>query len=775
MTRPRRRAAPPIALALAALASACGSRGTPARPPRGDGVEAPRTTAPLDLAALAARIGDGAPPLRAIYPTLPADTRARIEARMSAFSTPEQRLAEIERRRGAFDLRDDASALAFGELIFLLEGLAFGPPSDARTEALSRLAALYGVAARTRNLARWAERLAKSLGQPQRQGELAAFTRAFTDGGAGLHRAYVAATLRAGAPRPAVARALLSYAWHVHAGDDLEQALSLREAAVRVDPAQPAETWLTLGTSYVVLLDAERAARALERSRSAPVGAARDDQLTTRREELSRQIARARAVHAAGAPTTAEARLALGEALLALGADARAAAALTQARGELPGDARPRVALARLALRRGHDGDLSAVAREITASLDGARGLDHRTSELYELLIGVSGLTAVEEVLSGGGEPDELARRAGVVLARLRAANAEHGALAPERAAVLGVVLELGAAGVAEGPGFIDALPALLRATHPRAREVLARFPADPAARTVGVGLAAFAADPAEGFAQAVARPQVPDPPALVVTRAEIALDLALSRGDAAWVEQALALAEAAPTGDATRDARVAAMRGDAAVFFARAGRATLPDAERHYRDALRGLPPGEQTRVKSNLAWVLAETGRLDVAADAWRDAVSTAPKESVAATALVAMATLALQARQLDDALSLADRALSLDADSAVARMARATALQRLGRADDARADAARAVARVDRHSKIVPGRLWGQTGAFGDATLDFHLGIGSDSPRYELRLSAFHRVWWLRQPLELAALRALAAPPPPPPTTRGPAKPR
>ncbi len=750
-------------LSLSTLLAACGPRPS-TKAPHGEALEAPRTTAPLDLAALAARIGEGAPALRPIFPTLPAHARAAIEARMSAFVTSEQRLREIERRRAAFELRDDDSAQAFGELMYLLEGLALGPASDARAEALSRLASLYGIAARTSNLSRWAERLARKLGQPQREGEFTPFVRAFTEDAAGMHRACVAATLRAGAPRRAVSRALSSYAWFVHAAGDLEQALSLREAAARVDPDQPAEAWLTLGTAYVVTLDAARAQLALDHSLRAPADPEQAATLAKRRDELARQIARARAVHAAGEPTTPEAWLTRGQALFELGADARAEATLTRARALLPSDARPRVALARLALRHSEDKDLSAVARQITASLDAARKLEHRTSELYELLIGLSGLTAVEEVLSGSQEPTEVARRAGVVLGRLRAVNAEHAGLAPERAAVLGVVLDLGEAGLAEGPRFLDALPGLLRAAHPRARAVLAEHPTDPAARTVGVGLAAFAADSVEGFEQLVAPTQVPDPPDLVVTRAEIALDLALSRGDAAWVDRAVALAASAPKGELAREARVAAIEGDAAVFHARAGKATLPEAERRYRDALRGLPSGEQTRVKANLAWVLAETGHLDLAADAYRDAVSSASKQTVAATALVAMATLALQARQLDDALSLADRALSLDGDSVVAKVVRATALLRLGRPDDAREPAAQALQRIDHHSKVLPARLWGQTGAFGDATLDFHLGIGSESPRYNLRLSAFHRVWWLRQPLDLTALRSLVASPKP-----------
>ncbi|MCC6646841.1 MAG: hypothetical protein IT374_14865 [Polyangiaceae bacterium] len=746
---------------VVALASGCGPSA-----PR-SAAKAPRAAASLDLARLADDVGRGAPPIRPIWPTLPEDTRRAIEQRLSRFASPEQRLAELDRRGTALDLRDDAGAMALAEQIYLLESLAFGPPSASRTQALSRLAALFGVTERMSELSRWAERVARSLGAPERQGALAPFVRALTEGGE-LHRAYVAETLRAGAPDQAVARALLSHAWYVQTKDDLERARSLREAAVRVDPEQPAAVWITLGSTYAATLDPDGATLARQRAEGAPPGDLTPKKLVERLAELDRAIARAREVKAAGAPTTPEARLALGVALSEIGADARAAQVLTQARDELPRDARPIVALARLTLRRAGGKDLSTVARQIGRSLDVARQLDHRTSELYEILIGVSGLTAVEDVLAGGKDPAEIARRARLMLERLRAANGEHAALAPERAAVLDVVLGLGAAGVAEGPGLVEALPALLRDAQPRAREVMARYPTDPAARAIGVGLAAFAADPAEASALVRARPEVPDPPALVVTRAEIALDLALMSGEAAGVEAARALADELAAGDATLDARIAALRGDVEVVRARAGKGSLAAAERHYRDALRGLPPGEKTRVKANLAWVLAETGRVGESADAYRDAVNTATSEASAGLALVAIATLGLE-RQPEDALSLADKALALDADNTMARLTRAVAEQRLGRVDDARDDARRAFARIDRQAKVTPRRLWGQTGAFSDATLDFELGIASDSPRYNLRLSAFHRVWWLRFDFRLDELRALSGSSPPAPRAR------
>lgn len=755
-----------LILGAAGFVSAGCSAHAPQPKPAATAVEVPRASEPLDLPALADRIALGAPVPRPVWSTLPAHVRRAIEQRLAHAVTPEQKLAEIERRRGAFDFDDEAATISFAETFFLLEVLAFGPASDARTEARAMLAGFYVQAERSGDFVRWTERLARRLDPAQRDHDFSAFLRAFAEGGTGMHRAFAAAAVRDGKPAPSVARALLAHAWYLRGKDDHAGSLSTLEAAFRVDPAQPADLWLVLGSSYALVLDADRAAIALARSESAPAGTMAPDELAKRRSELRRRIALVREVNAAGTPSTPAARLALAEALRGIGAHARAEALLREVARELPGDARPRIALARLRLQRSDATSIPSLAREVLAALEPARKLENRTSELYELMIGLSGLTALEDVLSAIKDPAELSKRAKEVVSRFRALNDEHAALAPERAAVLSVALDLATAGTELGPRFVEALPELLRASHPGARAVLTRYPEDPAARMVGVSAAAFAADPAEAFAFVTAKPAVPDPPALVVTRAEIALDLALSRGDAAMVARARAVADEAQPGDRVRDARVSAVRGDAEVFLARSRAGSLATAEAHYRDAVRGLPSGERARILANLAWVLAQTGRVELAADALREAIGTSSKDTNTATAMAVMATLALSVRQPEDALALTDKAVAIDADHAIALMARAVAKKQLGRPDDARADAARALGRIERSAKTTPGRLWGQSGVFGDATLDFNLGIASESPRYDLRLSAFHRAWWLFLSFDMAELRALGAPPAPPP---------
>jgi tetratricopeptide (TPR) repeat protein len=755
-----------VVFALAATTSlswvGCASTTKPSQAAETGPITVPRKTVSLDAKALAERLGKDAPPLRRIWPTLPPDVRQAVERRLQAFDTVEARQREIERRQESMNLFDTSATVSLAELVFLLEETAFGPPSPARTEALATLASLYGSAQRTADIMGLADQLARGLEIPRRGDDFAAFFKAFAEGSAALHRAFVAAVLREGAPPTAVSRALLAHASVLANAHDDEGALTMREAALQAFPAQPADAWLGLASAYLAVLDVDRAAIALTRSEAASVGTERPADLASRRAKLVATLERARSVRAVGTPKTAEERLALAETLFAVGQLDRAEPLFRESARELPDDARPIVGLAKLRFQRVEASDLMRVAREVAAMLEPARRLGHPPRELYELSIGLSGLTAFEDVLRGSREPDEMLKRATTIVDRLRALNDEQRAVSPERAAVLGLVLDLATEAIAKGPTFTEALPDLLKGAAARARALAEAKPTDPDARRIAITLSAFSANPQEAFAFVTASPTVPDEPAFVVTRAEIALDIGQSLGDAGKVAAARALVVGAFPSGTRRDARAEALLGDVEALLASTGQGSLAKAATAYGEALKGLAPADRARTLSNLAWVLAHTDKIATAPDVMREAVGAATKDVDRATAIGAMATFALAKAQPEDAVELATQAIALDEHATVALVVRALAKKRLGHPEEGRADALAAIARIEKNTKGTPHRQWGQAGVFGDASLDVNLGIASQRQVYDLRLGGCHRPWLLHETFDLAELRAIAATP-------------
>jgi tetratricopeptide (TPR) repeat protein len=679
---------------------------------------------------------------------------------MASFSTLEAKAAEIARRRATLTTLDASSVVRFVESFFLLEELAFAAPSEARVEARALLSVLYANAQRTADAMAFGEQLARALSLPHGASAFAGFFSRFAEEGAGLHRALVADVLRSGQPRSAVSEALLGHASALAGANDEEGALKMREAALAAFPEQSAAVWLSLASGYLRLVDPERAAIALKRSESASAGTDRPTELSERRARLTLLVERARAVRSAGTPNTPEARLALAENLLAIGLLDRAEPLLEASARDLPGDARPIIALGKLRFQRVEAKDILRVAREVAATLEPARKLPHRSRDLYELLIGLVGLTAFEDVLQGSREPAELSRRATVVVARLDGLNEEQRPLSPQRAAVMAIVLKVAKAAITIGPEFGDQLPGLLRTASAEADALSDADPTNRDARALAISIAAFAADPHKAFARVIATPAVPDEPWLVSARAEIALDLAQQTGslDQLVAVRELVLGTTALAG-ARRDPVLSAVLGDVEALLTPSGRGSANKAGIAYREALQGLPAAERARVLSNLAWLIAHTEQITDAPDGMRAAIAAASKGADRAAAIATMGTFALVHTQFEDAESLATQALAIEKDTTLAFIVRALARKRLGRMAEAQADAAQAVKNVDKMLVGSPRRQWGQRGVSSGASMDVNLGISSQKQIYDLRFTAYHRLWLLHDTFDLVELRALA----------------
>jgi tetratricopeptide (TPR) repeat protein len=690
--------------------------------------------------------------------------RLAVEQRMASFSTLEAKAAELRRRRATLTSLDASTVVRFVESFFLLEEVAFGPASEARVEARATLSVLYGNARRTADGMALGEQLAQALSLPRGASAFSEFFRTFAREGDGLHRALVSDVLRAGGPPHALSEALLGHASALAGDHDEDGALTMREAALVAFPEQSAGAWLTLAAGYVRVLDPDRASIALGRSVSAPVGTDRAHDLAERRERLTGLVDRAKTIRAAGTPQTSEARLSLGEDLLAIGLLDRAEPLLVASARELPDDARPIVALAKLRFQRVEAKDLLRVAREVATSLEPARKLAHPSRDLYELAIGLSGLTAFEDVLQGSREPAELVKRATVVVERLHTLNEEQRRLSPRRAAVLAIVLKLAREVIAIGPEFADSLPGLLRKASAEADALADAAADDRDARALALSISAFAAEPNQAFARVIATPKVPDEPWFVATRAEIALDLAQASGDADKLVRVRELVLHELPQGTPRDPRASAVLGDVEALLIASGRGTAVEAAKAYREALAGLPVADHARLYANLAWVsgrLADHGQL---IEGLRTAVGKATKAPDRAAALATFGTLALVEGELPAAQQLATQALEAEEDTTLALVVRAIARKRLGLMEEARADAVRAVRNIDKLVAATPRRQWGQRGVSAGASMDVNLGISSLRQVYDLRFSAYQRLWLLHDTFDLAELRALAAMPAP-----------
>ena len=124
--------------------------------------------------------------------------------------------------------------------------------------------------------------------------------------------------------------------------------------------------------------------------------------------------------------------------------------------------------------------------------------------------------------------------------------------------------------------------------------------------------------------------------------------------------------------------------------------------------------------------------------------------------------MATFALARAQPQDAVDLATKALQIDEKAFLPLVCRALGHKRLGHPEAGKQDAALAIERIEKGVATYPRKQWGQSGVYGDSSLDVNLGIGSLRPQYELRMVAFHRPWALFETFDIAELRAIAATP-------------
>lgn len=740
------------------------------------GITVPRSTAPLDTKKLADEIGKGAPQPTRIWSTLPEGPRKAIEQRFASLKTLDDKAHELERRQGVINLDDSGMALA--ELFYLLEEVSFGPPSDAQVDARAALAGLYGVARTASDASRWAEKLASELGVKPNEEGLMAFLKRFAEEGEGQHRAFVAAVLQQGRPAPAVARALLAHAAFLANKRDYAGALTMREHALKANPGQTAENWIALSTAYTILLDADRADIALKKSEGATMGSDRPADLASLREKAQAKIALTRRAAAIGVPKTPEDRLTLGELYVELGDLDRAEPLLRQAARELPAEARPTIALGRLRFARTEARDFMVSVREVLSILEPARKLARPTTDLYEMTIGLSGLTAVEDTMRGSKDPAELMKRATATVAHLRELNEEHRPLSPQRAAVLDVVLDLAKDALSKGPDFADHMATMLAHAAVQARGVAARYPDEPNARKLAITLAVFAPDATDAATYVLAEPKTPDDPAFVVTRAEIAVDIGKSLDDAGIISRARALVMDGIPEAKRRDPRALVLLGDAELLLSPVRQGSLPKAEGLYRDAIARLPPADRARVIANLAWVTGHTGQIQKVPDLLREAINAATKDADRVTAISVMATFALAAGQPEDAVKLATQALAVDDKAFVPLVCRAIGHKRLGHPEEGKKDAATAIERIEKGLASYPRKQWGQAGVYGDSSLDVNLGIGSLRQQYELRMIAYHRPWALFENFDVRELRAIAATPdkpatpePPPPKGKKP----
>lgn len=439
-----------------------------------------------------------------------------------------------------------------------------------------------------------------------------------------LHRRTVAALLRNAPEHPEIADVLGRLAPKIVEEDEaLAVGVQQRALALRGEAAG-AEHWLDLAAVCSRALEARCGREALGRAEA--LAAADDEALARRLVDVRGMVKRAhRAVEladAAGLDDGLERAAALHE----LQRYAEAKAVYEQLHRRHPDDARPVMGLARTVLAESLD---FVAAFEI---IERAQPREHLDREWYEMAIGVRATALVYHVLPqiADRKADEIFAVLRPWLLQLRQDIEALDALGADEGRVLRFGYDLGMeAWPASRAEDGTALRELARGLLPRAQALRAEVPGSVHAYTLWLAAAEFSDDRAAALGVLDVAPPPEHAQALVVRRAQAALDLVAAWDARDRVDSMLALVDAADGPE--RPAAVRRLVIDAHVVAHRLGRTEdLAALEQRYR-ALLEQGDGSDPVLLNNLAALVAEQGRAVQAQALWAEALAHADEEQV------------------------------------------------------------------------------------------------------------------------------------------------
>ena len=561
-------------------------------------------------------------------------------------------------------------------------------------------------------------------------------------------RRLAALLLREHPTHPAVPDALLHLARDASDREDYGAALALTRLAIaRRAAPEPGDLASLAHRCYEALdLACGDEAGARLAAAPAPVDAAARRRHDERLRAVESAGASAREVVRLGGAAGLDDRLRRGHQLLLLGRFRDAEALYAELRRAHPGDARPLIGQAKLAIQR--DLDLFGAAKYVRE----ARSLQSRDREAFEVSLGLATGELMQQVIpralaGGDAKVDDLVR---AFVDELRADVRGWSTYEPGRGAVLGAIVDALAEGL---PHFLAGAPArglpALRRLPGRLGELCKRTPEVRDAWRAAAVSAVFADDRA--LAQRLV--EAPLPPALAgdaelhLARLRAARDLVLlwEPDDAAPRLDAL-VARLSPELRAHDDAREVRALADGLRGLA-GERAAAERSIAAYRDLAATRGGVARTHLLHNAAVLLAGAGDLAAAQALWADALAVADDKQRDFIHLAA----AVRVEGLADALggvaeSKNSAALRLQAQAWQVELARR-------RGDDTRAavDALRAAYRRERAQELRGATPVGRLGAISSGDFNVHLGYALREGltlTFELRTTA-----WLEPPAPIA----------------------
>jgi tetratricopeptide (TPR) repeat protein len=294
---------------------------------------------------------------------------------------------------------------------------------------------------------------------------------------------------------------------------------------------------------------------------------------------------------------------------------------------ERPRDARPLVGLA-----RSHIDEMGGPV--LRRYLDRARSLDHRDLRYYELAIGTAFTRLMPLLQELAGNPnmseEQILARVVAPLATLRGDIEGLARFAPERAAVLRVLVDGVIALASARPRGDPAMRAALAGAWRASLEVRRRYPAEPDTHRLVYLLTSFGSAPDTEVEAAVLAPVPADLPsrdAVLEARAIVYQHILVARVLLDRVPELERVVADIPAARATSwEARN--LRADFAALAALAGRGGWDAAAAAYRALLPLAPDGpERARIENNIGVALHRGGHPSEALAAWDRAMRLGP----------------------------------------------------------------------------------------------------------------------------------------------------
>jgi hypothetical protein len=507
----------------------------------------------------------------------------------------------------------------------------------------------------------------------------------------------------------------------------------------RAQPTTPA-LWIEVARARIGLDDADGAGAAIGQAKAMMAAGDRLARASVFALERDRRalVALRALPEADAAPAT---RLARFDELLQLGRNQEAKLLLDGLAKARPKDARVRARQVQLRLA---EGDISPSLVDALRPDD----LTDRDALYWSVRIGAAGMAF--KVATSKEALDELATSVRALAP-----------LEPGRAAALGFILER----VAPLTSGADeaALLRVIRDSFEPAVALRARYPAVADVDRLVLTLALFHADPAKGFAAAIARPQTApeDDPELYSQRAHVLVTLAAYLGGAADLGAVEHAIEDVPPADRETESARSALLGDLQMLRALAGDAAAwPRAAAQWQAALQ-TSQQQAGRLLDNLGYATSIAGDMPAAQALFEKSykarserrwvpllnIATAPTTSTA-DRLNVIRTIADQLAPKTPGLVNAWRA-SIEPDADLARTAAAKALEDFG-------------STLSFHQVALHAR-----GVVTEGSFKIGVGLRSGRRVHDLSASAFATLWLARPlPITRAELEAKAKPNPPAP---------